>query len=192
MVRELSRVRTFVQALVLNNSKSFHMVQFLFHHSTMFNGWNLVGFVNRLTFYNGHNLSRASLFSVDSLFCGEVRLGQGPWPVSEIVQLVKQRTVIPSVVGSSPRPGTNTFLPNVTLLVSEVIRRSASGLNDKGWGGVRWNTAGTRPMIGCPASSVGSSPTPRTNTFLPNVTLVSVVHPVERTSLSGVLLLSGE
>ena len=111
------------------------MVQFLFHHSTMFNGCNLVGFVNRLTFYNGHNLSRASLFSVDSLFCGGVRLGQGPWPVSEVVQLVEQRTDIPSVVGSSPRPGTNTFLPNVTLLVSEVIRRSASGLNDKGWGG---------------------------------------------------------
>ena len=48
----------------------------------------------------------------------EVRLGQGPWPVA---QLVEQRTGVPKVVGSSTTPGTNTFLPNFTLLVSEVI-----------------------------------------------------------------------
>jgi len=47
----------------------------------------------------------------------EVRLGQG----HELGQLVEQRTGVPRVVGSSPTTGTNTFLPNVTLLVSEVI-----------------------------------------------------------------------
>ena len=53
--------------------------------------------------------------------CSEVRLGQGPWPVARLAQLVEQRTGVPMVVGTSPTPGTNTFLPNVTLLVSEVI-----------------------------------------------------------------------
>jgi len=44
----------------------------------------------------------------------EVRLGQGH-------KLVEQRTGVPRLVGSSPTPGTNTFLLNVNLLVSEVI-----------------------------------------------------------------------
>ena len=39
----------------------------------------------------------------------------------QLAQLVEQWTGVPRVVGSSPTPGTNTFLPNVTLLVSEVI-----------------------------------------------------------------------
>jgi len=39
----------------------------------------------------------------------------------QTAQLVEQRTDVPRVVGSSPTPGTNTFLPIVTLLVSEVI-----------------------------------------------------------------------
>ena len=43
--------------------------------------------------------------------CSAVRLSQ----------LVEQRTGVPMVVGLSPTPGTNTILPNVTLLVSEVI-----------------------------------------------------------------------
>ena len=46
---------------------------------------------------------------------------QGPWPVARLAQLVEQRTGVSRVVGSSPTPGTNTFFPNVTLLVSEVI-----------------------------------------------------------------------
>ena len=50
--------------------------------------------------------------------CSEVRLGQGPWPVARLAQLVEQWTGIRMVVGSSPTPGTITF--NVTLLVSEV------------------------------------------------------------------------
>jgi len=45
----------------------------------------------------------------------EIRLGQGPWPVARLAQLVEQRTGVPRVVGSSPILGTNTFLPNVTL-----------------------------------------------------------------------------
>ena len=51
----------------------------------------------------------------------EVRLGQGPWPIARLAQLVEQRTGVTRLVGSSPTPGTNTFLPNVNLLVSEVI-----------------------------------------------------------------------
>ena len=46
------------------------------------------------------------------------------------------RAAVPRVVGSSPMLGTNILLPNVTLLVSEVIRRSAWRLNDKGGGSV--------------------------------------------------------
>ena len=53
--------------------------------------------------------------------CSAVRLGQGPLPVARLAQLVEQRTGVQRVVGSNPTPGTNTFLPNVTLLVSEVI-----------------------------------------------------------------------
>ena len=53
--------------------------------------------------------------------CSEVRLGQGPWPVAGLAQLLEQRTSVRRVVGSSPTPGTNTFLLNVTLLVSEVV-----------------------------------------------------------------------
>ena len=53
--------------------------------------------------------------------CSEVRLGQGLWPDARLAQLVVQRTGVPRVVGSSPTPGTNNFLPNVTLLLSEVI-----------------------------------------------------------------------
>ena len=53
--------------------------------------------------------------------CSEIRLRQGPWPVAQLAQLVEQRTSVPRVVGSSPSSGTNTFLPNITLLVSSVI-----------------------------------------------------------------------
>jgi len=52
--------------------------------------------------------------------CRDVRLGQGPWPVARIAQLVEQRTDVPRVVGSSPK--LTVYSPNVTLLVSEVIR----------------------------------------------------------------------
>jgi len=38
-----------------------------------------------------------------------------------LAQLVQQRTGGPRVVGLSPKLGTYTFLPNVTLLVSDVI-----------------------------------------------------------------------
>jgi len=54
--------------------------------------------------------------------CSEVQLGQGPWPVVRLAQLVEQQTGVPRVMGLSPTPGTNNFIPNVTLLVSEVIR----------------------------------------------------------------------
>ena len=40
---------------------------------------------------------------------------------SRLAQLVEQRTGVPRVVDSSPTPGTNTFLPNVTLLVVVVV-----------------------------------------------------------------------
>ena len=56
--------------------------------------------------------------------CSEVRVGQGPLPVARLAQLVEQRTGVPRFVGSNPTPGTNNFLPNVTLLVSEVIRKN--------------------------------------------------------------------
>jgi len=53
--------------------------------------------------------------------CSEVGLGQGSWPVARLAQLVEQWTGVTSVVDSSPSTGTNTFPPNVNLLVSEVI-----------------------------------------------------------------------
>jgi len=46
--------------------------------------------------------------------CSEIRLGQGPWPVARLAQLEDQWTGVPKVMGSSPTPGTNIFLPNVT------------------------------------------------------------------------------
>ena len=114
--------------------------------------------------------------------CSEIRLGQGPWPVARLAQLVKQRTDVPRVVGSSPTPGTNTFLPNVTLLVSEVIRRCAwrpewqrgRECSEIRLGQGPWPVARLAQLVeqqtGVPRF-VGSSPTPGTNTFLPNVTL---------------------
>ena len=60
-------------------------------------------------------------FQTKNRKCSKVRLRQGPWSVAWLAQLEKQRTSVPRVVGSSPTPGSNTFLPNVTLLSSEVI-----------------------------------------------------------------------
>ena len=41
--------------------------------------------------------------------------------VARLAQLVEQQTGVPRAVGSSPTPETDSLLPNVTLLVSEVI-----------------------------------------------------------------------
>ena len=126
---------------------------------------------------------RNSLRTDAQLCCSEILLGQGPWPVARLAQLVEQRTSVPRVVGSSHTPGTNTFLPNVTLLVSEVIRMSAWRPEwQKGrecseilLGQGLWPVARLAQLVeqrtGVPRV-VGSSPTPGTNTFLPNVTLM--------------------
>ena len=68
--------------------------------------------------------------------------------------MVEQKTGVLRVVGSSPTSGTNSFLPSVTSLVSEVIRVNAWLLNDQGGGSVvkyGWDKAHDH----CLASSVG-------------------------------------